>query len=86
MLPDGVDASLRLEARRRGVPMAVVAREILERELAPPSGANRLSFVGLVDDPSVPDDLSEHFDRHLGESLGRDYDRARAGGDAAPRR
>lgn len=42
-----------------------ISQRHLKRELPPPAGANKLSFVGLVDDPSVPDDLSELFDRRL---------------------
>lgn len=48
MLPDDVDARLRLEARRRGQSIAQVAREAIEREVpAPPDG--RLGFFAIGD-------------------------------------
>jgi hypothetical protein len=46
MLPDDLDASLRLEARRRGVSIAELAREAIEAQLRE-AGPRRLSFIGI---------------------------------------
>src|SRR5579875_1539211 len=54
MLPDDVDARLRLEARRRGQSIAQVAREAIERELPAP-GDGRLGFFAVGDgSPRTP--------------------------------
>lgn len=58
--------------------MAVVAREILEDALAPPPGGNRLSFIGMIDDRSLPDDLATNFDHYLGEALEREHQEIRS--------
>src|ERR1035437_5042054 len=68
MLPDDVDARLRLEARRRGLSIAQVAREAIERELPPP-GDGRLSFFAVGD--GSPRDASEHVDELVAGSVRR---------------
>jgi hypothetical protein len=68
MLPDDVDARLRLEARRRGVSVAQVAREAIEREL-PPQTDGHLSFFGVGD--GSPSDASERVDELVGKSVRR---------------
>jgi hypothetical protein len=66
MLPDDIDARLRLEARRRGQSIAQVAREAIEREL-PPKGAGRLGFFSVGD--GSPPNASERVDELVGESV-----------------
>ena len=68
MLPDDVDARLRLEARRRGVSVAKVARDAIEREL-PPQPDGRLSFFAIGD--GSPPDASERVDELVARSVGR---------------
>jgi hypothetical protein len=68
MLPDDVDARLRLEARRRGVSVAQVAREAIEREL-PPQSDGHLSFFAVGD--GSPRDASERVDELVAKGVGR---------------
>jgi len=68
MLPDDLDARLRLEARRRGVSVAQVAREAIERAL-PPQSDGHLSFFA-VGDGSLSD-ASERVDELVAESVRR---------------
>ncbi len=74
MLPDDIDARLRLEARSRGVSLAEVARELIERGLEVPRRPRRrkLSFVGAGEGPG---DLGERADDHLAEIIEGDYER-----------
>jgi hypothetical protein len=68
MLPDDVDARLRLEARRRGTSIAEVAREAIELQLPPqPEGA--LSFFGVGE--GSPSDASERVDELVVEGVRR---------------
>jgi hypothetical protein len=73
MLPDDVDARLRLEARRRGLSIAQVAREAIERELPPPPADGRLGFFAVGD--GSPQDASERVDELVANSV-----RGRRGG------
>jgi plasmid stability protein len=68
MLPDDVDARLRLEARRRGQSIAQVAREAIERELPPPADG-RLGFFAIGD--GSPADASERVDELVADSVRR---------------
>ena len=68
MLPDDLDARLRLEARRRGVSVARVAREAIEREL-PPQTDGHLSFFAVGD--GAPSDASERVDELVAERVER---------------
>lgn len=68
MLPDDVDARLRLEARRRGLSIAQVAREAIERELPPPTDG-RLGFFAVGD--GSPRDASERVDELVARSVRR---------------
>ena len=68
MLPDDVDARLRLEARRRGVSVAQVARDAIERELPRPPDGN-LSFFAVGD--GSPADASERVDELVVDSIQR---------------
>jgi hypothetical protein len=68
MLPDEVDARLRLQARRRGISIAEVAREAIELQLPPqPEGA--LSFFGVGE--GSPEDASERVDELVAEGVRR---------------
>jgi Ribbon-helix-helix protein, copG family len=68
MLPDDVDARLRLEARRRGLSIAEVAREAIERHLPPPVDG-RLGFFAVGD--GSPTDASERVDEFVADSVRR---------------
>ena len=67
MFPDNVDARLRREARRRGVPMAQIVREAVERELPAPEPGRALSFFAIGE--GGPDDASEHVDEYVGPAV-----------------
>ena len=68
MLPDDVDARLRLEARRRGQSIAQVAREAIERELPAPADG-RLGFFAVGD--GSPRDASERVDELVADGIRR---------------
>jgi hypothetical protein len=69
MLPDDVDARLRLEARRRGSSIADVAREAIERQLPPGPTEGCLSFFSVGD--GSPADASERVDELVGKAVAR---------------
>lgn len=69
MLPDDVEARLRLEARRRGVPLAQIVREAVERELPAPESGRPLSFFGIGE--GGPADASERVDEYVGRTIQR---------------
>jgi hypothetical protein len=69
MLPDEVDARLRLEARRRGVPIAEVVREAVERHLPAPEPGRPLSFFAIGE--GSPPDASERVDEHVRRAVRR---------------
>lgn len=69
MLPDEVEARLRLEARRRGLPIAEVVREAVERHLPAPEPGRPLSFFAVGE--GGPPDASEHVDEHVRRALRR---------------
>lgn len=73
MLPDDVDARLRREAKRRGVSIADVAREAIDRHLPSPRSDGRLGFFAVGE--GAPPDASERVD----ELVGRAVRRRRAG-------
>jgi predicted DNA-binding protein len=68
MLSDDLDARLRLEARRRGVSVAQVARDAIEREL-PSQRDGRLSFFAIGE--GSPRDASERVDEFVAKGVGR---------------
>ena len=68
MLPDEVDARLRLEARRRGSSIADVAREAIERQLPPPTEGS-LSFFSIGG--GSPRDASERVDELVAKAVAR---------------
>jgi Ribbon-helix-helix protein, copG family len=69
MLPDDVDARLRLEARRRGSSIADVAREAIDRQLAPGPTEGSLSFFSVGE--GSPADASERVDELVGKAVAR---------------
>ena len=69
MLPDDVDARLRLEARRRGSSIADVAREAIDRQLPQPTADGRLSFFSVG--KGSPTDASERVDEFVGKAVAR---------------
>jgi hypothetical protein len=69
MFPDEVDARLRLEARRRGVPVAKVVREAVERHLPAPESGRPLSFFGVG--VGGPTDASERVDEYVQRAVHR---------------
>jgi hypothetical protein len=69
MLPDDVEARLRREARRRGVPLAQIVREAVERELPAPEPGRRLSFFGIGE--GGPADASEHVEAYVVRAVRR---------------
>ncbi|MGH8887061.1 MAG: CopG family transcriptional regulator [Egibacteraceae bacterium] len=71
MLPDELDAGLRLEASRRGVALADVARAAIAAYLAGEQGRRRLSFIGIGDGGA---DDSERLGDLVREAVGRAYD------------
>ncbi len=69
MLPDELDARIRREARRRGVSIADIAREAIERHVPAPPTSGRLGFFAIGD--GEPVDASERVDELVGESIRR---------------
>lgn len=69
MLPDDLDARLRLEARRRGSSIADVAREAIDRQLPQPSADGRLSFFSIGE--GSPVDASERVDEFVAKAVSR---------------
>jgi hypothetical protein len=63
MFPDDVEARLRLEARRRGVPIAQIVREAVEREFASSERVQPLGFFGIGE--GGPADASERVDDYV---------------------
>ena len=69
MLPDEVEGRLRLEARRRGVPLAQIVREAVERHLPAPEAGRPLSFFAIGE--GGPADASERVDDYVGRAVRR---------------
>jgi hypothetical protein len=68
MLPDELDARVRMEARRRGVSIADIAREAIEQYVGPaPTG--RLGFFAVG--KGGPSDVSERVDQFVSKAIGR---------------
>lgn len=62
MLPDEVDARLRIEARRRGVPVAEIVREAVAAHVSPQPAGRTLGFfdLGETGDPDASMRVDEH--------------------------
>ena len=74
MLPDDVDLRLRHEAKRRGVSIAEVAREAIDRHVPSPRPDGRLGFFAVGD--GSPADASQRVDEVVGDAIRRrDADR-----------
>lgn len=69
MLPDELEARLRLEARRRGVPVAEVVREAVERHLPAPEPGRPLAFFAVGE--GGPADASERVDEYVQRAVRR---------------
>jgi hypothetical protein len=69
MLPDEMDTRLRQEAKRRGVSIADLAREAIDRHLPRPRPDGRLSFFAVGDGEDT--DASERVDELVGEAIDR---------------
>ena len=67
MLPDDVDARLRLEARRRGTSIADVAREAIERQLPPESEPGELAFLAIGE--GGPANVAERADEYVAKAI-----------------
>jgi hypothetical protein len=67
MFPETLDARLRHEARRRGVAVAEVVREAVERHLPAPPAGRELAFFGVGD--GGPADASERVDEFVGRAM-----------------
>ncbi len=76
MLPDDVDARLRLEARRRGVSIAELTRTALEAQLPPaPQEGAPLSFFAVGE--GGPADAARRAEELVADAIER---RAQPGG------
>ncbi len=69
MLPDDMEARLRLEARRRGVSIAHIVREAVEQQLPAPEPGRPLSFFGIGE--GGPPDASERVDEYVRRAVKR---------------
>jgi hypothetical protein len=76
MLPDDMESRLRLEARRRGVPMAEIVREAVERHLPRATPGKRLSFFAIGE--GGPADASERVDDYVKAAMSKKTKRRRA--------
>lgn len=72
MLPDELDLRLRIEAKRRSLSIADVAREAIDRHVGPARPEGRLSFFAIGDGGSP--EASERVDELVGEAIGRRHD------------
>lgn len=69
MLPEELDARIRLEARRRGVSIADIAREAIEQHLPAPAPDGRLGFFAIGE--GGPPDGSERVDELVRQAIAR---------------
>lgn len=69
MLPDELDARIRLEARRRGVSIADIAREAIEEHVPGPAPVGRLGFFAIGEGKTS--DASERVDELVGKAIAR---------------
>ena len=69
MLPDDLDARVRMEARRRGVSIADIAREAIEQYVAPPAPTGHRGFFAVGE--GGPPDASERVDEFVGKAIAR---------------
>jgi hypothetical protein len=69
MLPEELDARIRLEARRRGVSIADIAREAIEQHVPGPTPQGPLGFFAVGE--GGPTDASERGDELVGKAIAR---------------
>jgi len=72
MLPDELDVRLRLEAKRRSVSIADIAREAIAAHVPPARPEGGLSFFAIGE--GGPADASERVDEFVGEAIARRHD------------
>ncbi len=74
MLPDETLARLRQESRMRGVSVAEIVRDAVERHLAEPEAPvkRRLGFIGIgmSDDPDIAENVDKYFAEAMKERWG----------------
>jgi hypothetical protein len=73
MLPDDTAARLRHEARRRGVSIAEVVREAVERHVPAPDNRKPLSFIAIDDGGS--DDVARRSEELFAAGVVAEYER-----------
>lgn len=69
MLPDELDVRLRLEAKRRSLSIADIAREAIDLHVPPVRPQGGLSFFAIGE--GGPADSSERVDEIVGEAIAR---------------
>jgi hypothetical protein len=69
MLPDDVLARVQREARRRGVPVAELVREAVDRQFPAPAPGQPLSFFAIGE--GGPPDASERVDDYVRRAVRR---------------
>ena len=69
LIPDDLDARLRMEAARRGVSLAEISREALEAYLASQTSPGPLGFFSIGD--GARDDVSERVDEFVADAVRR---------------
>jgi hypothetical protein len=69
MLPDDVLARLRHESRRRGISVAEIVREAVERHVPAPEAGRPLSFFAVGE--GGPVDASERVDEYVAAAVRR---------------
>lgn len=72
MLSDELDLRVRLEARRRGVSIAEIAREAIETYVGEATRRGRLGFFALGE--GTESDDSERVDELVAEAIARRHD------------
>ncbi|MGH9008040.1 MAG: CopG family transcriptional regulator [Acidimicrobiales bacterium] len=69
MLPDELNVRIRLEARRRGVSIADVAREAIDQHVPDPTRKGQLGFFAVGE--GEPSDASERVDEFVSAAIAR---------------
>ena len=72
MLPDELDVRLRLEAKRRSLSIADIAREAIDEHVPPVRPEGGLSFFAIGE--GGPADASERVDEIVGDAMARRHD------------
>jgi hypothetical protein len=76
MLPDELDVRLRLEAKRRSLSIADVAREAIDQHVPPARPKGGLSFFAIGE--GGPVDASERVDEIVRDAMARRHDESAA--------